>query len=278
VSYTPVIPLSGLGGWRFLQNTLETQRAAFDNSAQNARELDYFRENIAAADTAEKLVADRTLLKVALGAFGLSEELDKKAFVRKALEDGTEKPEALAMRLSDPRYREMSKSFGYGDAIGSQVGVAGFAEDVIASYRVRAFEEAVGAVDESMRLALNFEREIQNRVTTSTTDEAFWYTMLGDTPMKTVLESALGLPSQFGSIDIDQQVEVLAERARDLIGSDDYRDLALPENREKIIRRYLIRQQIDQGPSANAPGMAALGILQNGAGPSAIENLLLSRI
>jgi hypothetical protein len=277
LSFTPVIPLSGLGGWRFLQNTLDTQRAAFESSAQNARELQYFRDNIASADTAEKLVADRTLLKIALGAFGMSEEIDKKAFIRKALEDGTEKPEALAMRLSDPRYREMSKSFGYGDEIGAQVAQPGFAEDVIAQYRIRAFEEAVGVVDESMRLALNFEREIQNRTSSTLAEEGFWFTMLGDTPMRTVLEGALGLPSQFGAIDIDQQAEVMARRAKDLIGSSDFRDLALPENREKIVRRFLIRQQIDQGPSADAPGMAALGVLQGGAGPLAIANLLISR-
>jgi hypothetical protein len=277
MSFTPVIPLSGLGGWRFLQNTIESQRSAFESSAQNAREIEYFRENIASADTAEKLVQDRTLLKIALGAFGLSEEIDKKAFIRKALEDGTESRDALAMRLTDPRYREMAKSFGYGDEIGPQVGVAGFAEDAISAYRIRAFEEAVGAVDESMRLALNFDREIQNLTTSTIGEDGFWFTILGNDPLRTVMQSALGLPSEFGSIDIDQQAETMARRAKDVIGSSDFRDLATPEAREKIIRTYLIREQIKQGPTADAPGMAALGILQAGAGPSAIANLLISR-
>jgi hypothetical protein len=277
MSFTPVIPLSGLGGWRFLQNTIESQRSAFESSAQNAREIEYFRENIASADTAEKLVQDRTLLKIALGAFGLSEEIDKKAFIRKALEDGTESRDALAMRLTDPRYREMAKSFGYGDEIGPQVGVAGFAEDAISAYRIRAFEEAVGAVDESMRLALNFDRDIQNLATSTIGEDGFWFTILGNDPLRTVMQSALGLPSEFGSIDIDQQAETIARRAKDVIGSSDFRDLATPEAREKIIRTYLIREQIKQGPSADAPGMAALGILQAGAGPSAIANLLISR-
>ena len=42
--------------------------------------------------SAADLVADRRLLKVALGAFGLEGEIDKKAFIRKVLEEGTDRP------------------------------------------------------------------------------------------------------------------------------------------------------------------------------------------
>lgn len=278
MSYTPIVPLSGLGGWRFLERTMETQRAAFDASAQNAREIEYFQANIAEADTAQKLVADRTLLKVALGAFGLGEEIDKKAFIRKALEDGTESREALAMRLVDPRYREMSAFFGYGDEAGAQVAREGFAEDIVARYRVRAFEEAVGVVDDSMRLALNFDRAIQTRAAAAIGEDGFWFGLLGDQPMRTVLEGALGLPPQFASIDIEQQAEEVARRAKTLIGSDDFRDIATPEARDKIIRTFLIREQIKNGPDATAQGATALTILQSGAGSSAIQNLILSGV
>ncbi len=276
MSYTPIIPLSGIGGWRFLQRTMDDQRAVFDASAQNAREMAYFAENIAEADTAAKLVADRTLLKVALGAFGLGEEIDKKAFVRTALDEGTENSEALAMRLADTRYREFSAFFGYGDARGAQVGREGFAEEVLSRYRIRAFEEAVGAVDESMRLAMNFDREIQARAGAAAGEDGFWFGLLGSPPMRTVLEGALGLPSQFASIDIEQQAKVVAERAKALIGSGDFREMSSEAARDKIIRTFLIREQIKNGPDANAQGATALTILQNGAGSGAIENLILS--
>ncbi|MEO0912023.1 MAG: flagellar protein, partial [Pseudomonadota bacterium] len=71
MNFAPAIPLTGIAGYQFLQRTEETQRATFDRSPLLAREVEYFKENIANVLTAEELVADRQLFKVALGAFGL---------------------------------------------------------------------------------------------------------------------------------------------------------------------------------------------------------------
>ena len=89
MSFQPTIPLSGVGGWQLLQRTEETQRALFGKKADLAADIAYFTENIAAADTPEKLVEDPRLLRIALGAFGLEEEAYKKALVRRVLEDGS---------------------------------------------------------------------------------------------------------------------------------------------------------------------------------------------
>ena len=108
MSYQPVVPLPGIAGWRFLERTQAKQQAAFENGAELQREIAYFEEKIAAVKTAADLVADRRLLKVALGAFGLESEIDKKAFVRKVLEEGTTAEGALATRLTDPAWRKLS--------------------------------------------------------------------------------------------------------------------------------------------------------------------------
>src|SRR5690606_39015084 len=92
MSFQPTIPMGGLAGWRFLERTAAAQRAAFERGPELARDIAYFQERIAAVGSAEELVADRRLLKVALGAFGLEDEIDKKAFVRKVLEGGTDDP------------------------------------------------------------------------------------------------------------------------------------------------------------------------------------------
>ena len=64
MSFQPYVPTGGLTGWRFLQNTLETQRAAHSGSGELRRDLDYFRDRISEIDTAEELVADFRLLTV----------------------------------------------------------------------------------------------------------------------------------------------------------------------------------------------------------------------
>ena len=72
--------------------------------------------------SAADLVADRRLLKVALGAFGLEGEIDKKAFVRKILEEGTADPASLANRLTDKSYYKLAEAFGFGDLGGARTG------------------------------------------------------------------------------------------------------------------------------------------------------------
>lgn len=277
--FQPVVPLPGLAGYRFLQRTLDKQQTAFNASAENARDIQYFRDNIAKADTAEKLVADRRLLKVALGAFGLGDEIAKRAFIRKAFTDGTEDPKALANKLVDPKYREMSAAFGFGNAAGAQVARPGFAEDIVARYRVRAFEEAVGAVDTTMRLALNFERAIQTLVSRDLPQKTLVLRILGDTALRAVIEGALGLPSQFAAIDVDKQAEVVTTRLQKLLGPGGVQALGDAAGRDTVLRTFFVREQIKAGPSASTRGFAALTLLQNGsgAGPSATLNLLLSR-
>mgnify|MGYP000126734112 CR=1 FL=1 len=69
MSFQPVVPTSGLAGWRFLQATLQRQTEAFENSHEIKSNTAYFSEKIASVTSAEELVADRRLLSIALGAF-----------------------------------------------------------------------------------------------------------------------------------------------------------------------------------------------------------------
>ena len=57
--FAPAIPLTGIAGWRFLEATEQSQRAAFDSSPLLAREIAYFEENIVGVASAEELVTMR---------------------------------------------------------------------------------------------------------------------------------------------------------------------------------------------------------------------------
>ena len=104
MTFQPVIPLSGYTGWRFLQRTLATQQATFNDSAPVKRATEQFRERIGGVRTAADLVKDRALLQVALGAFGLDDDIDNTYFVQKVLADGTTSDDALSSKLADKRY------------------------------------------------------------------------------------------------------------------------------------------------------------------------------
>jgi len=276
MSFAPTIPLGGIAGWRFLERTAERQQAAFEKSPEVARDVAYFEEKIGSVTTAAELVGDRRLLKVALGAFGMEGEIDKKAFIRRVLEEGTNDPGDLAVRLTDPAWRKLSDAFGFAAAGGPRTGTAGFAATITAAYRTRAFEAAVGETNNDMRLAMNFRREIA-ALAASGDSGGSWYSVLGSKPLRTVFEKAFGLPAAFGQIDIDQQREVLRDKAGRLFGKDTLDVFKDPATVDKLIQRFLARSQIESGAAASSSASAALTLLR-GSGSSGLYNLLASKL
>lgn len=273
--FAPVIPLSGLGGWRFLERTQEKQQALFNSSPDLQREIDYFKENIGDVTSSAELVGDRRLLAVALGAFGLSDELNKQAFVRTVIDGGTFEPLSFANRLGNSNYLEFAKAFSFGN-VGGFVPTTNRINDITDKFLTTQFEEAVGDVDNTMRLALNFKREISELAGQDLPRDTAWFRAMGSQPIRAVLESAFNLPTEFSQIGLDQQKDVLISKAREFFGSDRIDVFADPEILDDMVRRFHLREQINNGPDASTPGMAALSLLQGGIGASGILNLLLS--
>lgn len=261
MSFVPIIPIAGYAGWRFLQQTIQTQKGAFVESPPVKRAAQYFRDNIAKVRTAEELVGNRRLLEVALGAFGLDNDIDNRFFIKKVLEDGTTSPDALSSRLADKRYAALSKAFGFGDVGVARTGFSNFADDILARYENRQFERAVGAQDNTMRLALSLSSELNELIDQTSSDRAQWFGMMGNKPLRRVVEGALGLPESFGRLDIDQQLQGFRNRARSVFGTDKLSDLAAPAQQEKLVRLFLIRSEA--AASSVSVGSIALTLLQN---------------
>lgn len=278
MAFAPVVPFGGLAGLRFLDRTFTAQFDAFSRSPDVQRDIGYFLDHAAEADTAEALVGDRRLLKVALGAFGLDAEIDKRAFIRKILDEGTISDRALSNRLSDPAWGELAGALGYGD-VGNLLVLPDVRAQIAQRYRERQFERAVGDSDVNLRLAMNFRRQIQLVATGPTAARSGWFKIMGSQPLRRVVEGAYGLPTAFAQIDIDRQRETLEARTDRMFGSPSTEVFAAPGNVEALIRRFLVNAQLQNGPPAGTPGLAALGMLQaGGIGPAASANLFASNL
>ena len=431
--FTPIIPSSGLGGWSFLQRTYDSQLKTFSESAVQSRAIAYFEENITNVRTAEDLVSDRRLLEVALGAFGLQEDIDNRFFIRKMLEEGSTNDDALANRFSDTRYSEFVEAFGLGPGETSQIGTASLTNRITSLYSANSFEVAAGDQDNTMRAALYAQRKLgelaapatrsperlaaeevaeavdkfaasvsddteyfdlfigqvetvddvladtrllkvalgafglnedyeaivsfvptaeqpvspelekirQVLVEGSISDTAFgstlenpqyrnfsrafgfgiaedfrandfgfatvindlyiesnfkvpddidfagevvvsngqflledidvrdisndakWFTIMGEPPLRSLFEKALNLPAEFGQVDIDQQLVVFKERSRQVFGSDDVSIFADPEIIDDAIQKYIVRSQIDAFSANTSSASIALALLQS---------------
>ncbi|WP_395540517.1 DUF1217 domain-containing protein [Neotabrizicola sp. sgz301269] len=261
MSFQPVLPLTGYAGWTFLKRTKATQQAAMQADSTQKRDEDYFRARIGTIKTAKGLVADRRLLNVALTAFGLQDDISYKAFLEKILEGGTLSGDGLANKLSDKRYFEFSKAFGFGDYAVPRNQMSDFPDKILALYHRQGFETAVGAQNDSYRLALNAEHALADIATGSGGVNTKWFSILGSAPLREVIQGALGLPSSFASIDLDQQLKVVKQRAQAVFGSSDPATFAHPDQVDKLVRSYLIRTEITGTGQRHSPASIALQIL-----------------
>jgi hypothetical protein len=259
--FQPVVPLSGLAGWMFLQRTADSQTEAFNNSTRILRDTDYFEAKIGQINSAEELVEDRRLLRVALGAFGLQDDLNNRFLIRSVLEQGSESNEALANRLSDSRYAQFAEAFGFGDAGGARNQDPLFGTEITAKFRARSFEVAVGEQNEAMRLGLNADRELAALAQGDGSEDTKWFRILGTPPLRTVFETALGLPEGFGQLDIDRQLEIFQDKSRSSLGLESVGDLAEESAREDLIRAFLVRDQL-KNISFQSSTSIALTLLQ----------------
>jgi hypothetical protein len=263
MSFQPVIPMNGYAGWRFLERTIDNQAERHAQTPMAQRDEAYFRDNIGRTDTAADLVADRRLLRVALSAFGLGDDLPNRAFIQRILESPMDEPRSFANRLSDKRYAEFARAFGFADPAGPKTGDKGFAERIVTAFHSRQFEIAVGEQDESMRMALALRRDLVELAGRDMTEDARWLRILGTPSLRKVFEAAFQLPTGFGQADLDRQMSVMKDRTRRTFGEGGVAQFSDPEKLNALIRRYFVGEQLREIQSFRGPS-AALTLLMEG--------------
>ena len=257
MSFQPIVPLSGFSGWSFLKRTMARQQVAQQAAPAQQRDEAYFRGKIGKVTTAEQLVSVKRLLRIALTAFGLEGDLNSTAFIRKVLEGGTLKEGSLANKLADKQYQKFSSAFGFGDYSVPRTKISTFPDEILSAFRARSFETAVGDQNNTYRLALNAEREVAAVAAGFSSDNAKWYTILGNQPLREVFQTALGLPKSFASIDIDQQLSVLKTRTQAAFGAETVTQFKDPARMEALVRRYITRAEMqDQGAASSSSAIA----------------------
>lgn len=262
MTYSPVLPLSGYAGWALLNRTKTVQTAAFNKSPEIVRDTDYFKANISKVKTADALVNDRRLLRVALGAFGLDDDINNKAFIKKILTDGTLTDKALANRLTDKRYLEMAKAFGF-DLGTPSTQISTFGTQIVTAFKDRQFEKAVGEQDDNLRLAMNATREVAALAGKTSSESTKWFTIMGNSPLATVVQKALGIPSKVASLDVDQQLSIYQAKAQAIFGSSSVSQFSDPAQMDKLVKRFLTRAQADEIMAQTSSSSIALTLLQS---------------
>lgn len=261
MSFAPIIPAPGIAGWRFLSRTLDSQQAVHARNPAAQRDEAYLRDRIGTIRTPADLVSDRRMFRIALTAFGLGEDINSRAFVRRVLESDLGDRRSLANRLADKRYLDMATVFAFGDPAGPATQSSGFADAILGRFRAMRFEEAVGESNESMRLVLSLQRELPRIATGALSEDARWFTVLGNRTLRTVFETAFGLPRQFATLDLDRQVGVLKSRVSRLTGSSEIAQFSDPVRLDRLVTRFLTASQLSESAPSSSTAIA-LSLMQ----------------
>ena len=274
--YQPVIPLTGYGGWKFVESTFDKQLEGFTDSTSVKNDRQYFQDKMSSPIAMEDFLSDKRLLRVSLTAFDLGGEEWKVGFIRHVMEEKADPESNFLTRLNNQAYTNFANTFAVTD------GKISLSADAIATlsddFELASFRSAVGDVDNNMKLSLNYKAKIGELVREESSDSANLYRILGDVPVRTVLETALNLPSSWQKLDVDQQADILKERMLSVFSISNVTDLTNEDVMDKVIQRFHTMDSIANGQSSLSSGSVALTLLNNAAGfgSTASQNLFLS--
>lgn len=274
--FQPALPLSGYGGWKFLQSTYDKQIQSFSDSATVQNDRDYLTAKMSEPVTLESFLDDRRLLRITLTAHGLGGEEWKRGFVDKVLSESSDPESLFLARLNNTEYSSFAAALAPKNGFISLTPQA--LSELGDKFETVSFRSAVGEVDNNMRLSLNYQSKIADLVGSGSSDEAILFRLLGSVPVKSVLESALNLPADIQKLPIERQADLLKNRLQDRLGINDLNDLGSIDVIERMLKRFHAMESITQGPSSTTPGSTALALLTGnfGLGSTATENLFLS--
>jgi Protein of unknown function (DUF1217) len=236
--------LTTTAAFRLISTDIERSLLRTAQAPNVERESAHYLENIGEVKSIDDFLANDRVYRYALKAFGLDDMAYAKAFIRKVLEEGTDKATTLANRLADPRYRDLAEAFNfsrYGEATTS---FGRTQQGTVDRYLRQTMEEDAGVQNEGVRLALYFQRkaaEIESPME-----------ILADPALLKVVQTALGISPLTAAADIDKQAAMITARL-------DLEDLKDPEKLDQFLARFTSLWELENGQALAASPSILLG-------------------
>ncbi len=121
---------------------------------------------------------------------------------------------------------------------GPNVSSPTFINKVVQMYTQAQFEQVIGNSSNTLREAEYAQHELPTITN--------WYSVIANPPLASVVQTVLGLPSSFGMVDVDQQVQVLGSR----MNIKDFQD---PKKLSTMLEQFVaLSTAQSQDPSQNS--------------------------
>jgi len=209
------------------------------------RDSDAYLAKISEIKSIDDFLSNDRVYRYAMKAFGLSDMAYAKAFMRKALEGGIDDKNSFANSLADPRYREFVEAFNFARYGETTTVFTRTGQGTVDKYVQQTLEESAGKDNEGVRLALYFQRKASSI--------AGSLEILADPALLKVVQTALGIPPETGTQDIDRQAALIDARLN-------VEDLQDPEKLQAFLTRFTSLYELENRPAvAASPALILIG-------------------
>lgn len=204
------------------------------------RDVAAFRAALAKAKTPAELLANPDARKVLLTANGLGNQAQYGALATKALLSDTSKPGSLASQLPDARWMTAAKTYDFANQGLAVLKKPGVMDALANGYAEVKWRQGLDQTTPGLSNAIDFRSRAAS--ITSVTQ------ILGDSGLRKVVTTALGIPEQIAFQPLQAQEKAIADRL-------DITKFKKPAFVEQFTRQYLIAA----GNAANTNTAAASG-------------------
>lgn len=220
-------------------------------------ETSYYKAHISKITSIDAFLKDRRLFNYALRAFGLGDRTQAIGMMRRVLEQGVDKSNALARTLNDRRILEFAKAFDFAGKGAASLAAPASINDVVSRYIDDAMRSSQGQQNAGVELALYF-RENAPRLTSI-------YGLLADKKLLEVVQTALDLSPRMSSQQIDTQARLLKAK----VNLADFTD---SKKLERFLARFATMYDVKNASDPNAVAGASNPLLYSAAAQNQGEN------
>jgi hypothetical protein len=203
--------------YSILTKNMATSLNRVASQATTKRDIDYYNDNIGKVKTVDDLMGNYRLYNYAMTAYGLSDMVDSKAFMKKVLESDLNDTNSFANKLADSRYKTFAAAFNFGAAT-TDVQSDSQEDDLIGLYKQSYDNEATdaqtqtdyynGKIDKIQNVdALLNDDQLRNYVLKA---NGFDPTYISKSYLKQVLTSDLSDPNSFANKTENDQFKAIA--------------------------------------------------------------------
>lgn len=242
-------PRYGASGGAVGGNPITALRVAEANQAKSiaatarrpevAREVAAFRAAVARAPDVETLLKDPRALKVLLTANGLGDKAQYPALAQKALMSDPADPKSLANRLGDRRWVAAAETYAFSSGGLDILRKPEVLDRIADGYAEIAWRRSLDETTPGLSDALTF-REQAKDVKNATE-------ILGNSVLRRVVTTALGLPPQIAFQSVETQAQAITSRL-------DVSRLQDKDFVDKFTHRYLLASASAGGSSSGSNG------------------------